>query len=109
MKQSLSLSMIKQLVPTELDSQELQTLYTDYARRHGIAARFFAEQVRHMAGPILQHSEDSGDVGTERPEDLIETSAIIGGFARLLAEKLLLLDGKDLTNGGEIAIHGERE
>ena len=62
-----------------------------------------------MAGPILQHSEDSGDVGTERPEDLIETSAIIGGFARLLAEKLLLLDGKDLTNGGEIAIHGERE
>ena len=109
MKQSLSLSMIRQLVPTELSSEELRVLYTDYARRHGIAARFFAEQVRRMAGPILQHSEDSGEVGTDKPEDLIEMSAIIGGFARLLAEKLLLLDGKDLTNGGEITMHRERE
>ena len=109
MKQSLSLSMIRQLVPTELSSEELRVLYTDYARRHGVAARFFAEQVRYMAGPILQHSEDSGEVGTDKPEDLIEMSAIIGGFARLLAEKLLLLDGKDLTNGGEITMHRERE
>ena len=109
MKQSLSLSMIRQLVPTELSSEELRVLYTDYARRHGVAARFFAEQVRRMAGPILQHSEDSGEVGTDKPEDLIEMSAIIGGFARLLAEKLLLLDGKDLSNGGEITMHRERE
>ena len=109
MKQSLSLSMIRQLVPPELSSHELQALYTEYARRHGIAARFFAEQVRHMAGPILQHREDCGEVGTDKTEDLIETAAIIGGFARLLAEKLLLLDGKDLTNGGEITMHRERD
>ena len=32
-------------------------------------------------------------------------SAVIGGFARLLAEKLLLLEGKTLENGGEIETH----
>ena len=33
-------------------------------------------------------------------------SAIMGGFTRVFAEKLLLLDGKDLTNGGSIAQSG---
>ena len=38
-------------------------------------------------------------------EDLIEMSAVVAGFARLLAEKLLLLEGKTLENGGEIEVH----
>ena len=107
MKQSLSLSMIRQLIPTGLSSGELQEVYTAFSRRHGIAARFFARSVREMAGPILHHAEESGEVATERPEDLIEMSAVIGGFARLLAEKLLLLEGKTLENGGEIELHHE--
>jgi len=32
--------------------------------------------------------------------------AVISGFARLLAEKLLLLEGKDLTNGGSVELRG---
>jgi hypothetical protein len=32
---------------------------------------------------------------------------MIGGLSRLLAEKLLLLEGKDLTNGGSIAQHDQ--
>ena len=44
----------------------------------------------------------------EKPEDLIALSAIMGGFTRLMAEKLLLLEGKDLSNGGSIALSGVR-
>ena len=34
--------------------------------------------------------------------------AIFGAFSRLLSEKLLLLEGKDLSNGGSVAERGVR-
>ena len=105
LKQSMSLSMITHLIPMGLSKEELCETYIVFARRHGIAAKFFADQVREMAGPILLHEEDGSEIATERTEDLIEMSAVIGGFARLLAEKLLLLEGKTLENGGEIEAH----
>ena len=82
--------------------EELRETYTVFARRHGIAARCFIEQVRAMAGPILLHEDGNSEISAERTEDLIEMSAVMAGFARLLAEKLLLLEGKTLENGGEI-------
>ena len=59
------------------------------------------EQVRGVAGPILDHT-DNTPFSTGRTEELIVSAAMIGGFSRLLAEKLMLLDGKDLTTGGSI-------
>ena len=38
----------------------------------------------------------------EQTEDLIISSAVIGGFSRLLAEKLMLLADRDLSTGGSI-------
>ncbi len=102
LKQSLSLSMITHLIPMGLSKEEICEVYTVFARRHAIAARCFTELVREMAGPILMHTEEGSEIATERTEDLIEMSAVVGGFARLLAEKLLLLEGKSLENGGEI-------
>ena len=40
----------------------------------------------------------------ESTEDLIASTAIVGGFSRLLAEKLLLLEGCTLETGGSIEI-----
>ena len=54
-----------------------------------------------MAGPILDH-EDTTPFSTEQTEELIISSAVIGGFSRLLAEKLMLLADKDLSTGGSI-------
>ena len=105
LKQSMSLSMITHLIPMGLSKEELCETYTVFARRHGIAAKLFTEQVREMAGPILLHDGDGSEIATERTEDLIAMSAVVGGFARLLAEKLLLLEGKTLANGGEIETH----
>ena len=69
--------------------------------RHALSAAFFVEQVRGVAGPILDH-EDATPFSTARTEELIVSAAMIGGFSRLLAEKLMLLAGKDLSNGGSI-------
>ena len=40
----------------------------------------------------------------DRVEDIIATAAIIGGFSRLLAEKLLLLEGHTVEDGGSLEL-----
>ena len=41
---------------------------------------------------------------TDRIEDLIASAAVIGGFSRLLAEKLLLLQGHTVEDGGSLEL-----
>ena len=101
LKQGLSIALIRELLPAALTEEEVQALYTSYAGRHALAASFFVEQVRGVAGPILDHT-DTTPFSTARTEELIVSSAIIGGFSRLLAEKLMLLADKDLSTGGSI-------
>lgn len=101
LKQGLSIALIRRLLPLGLSEKELREFYARYAERHALSAAFFVEQVRGVAGPILDHS-DSTPFSIARTEELIVSSAMIGGFSRLLAEKLMLLDGKDLSNGGSI-------
>jgi hypothetical protein len=101
LKQGLSIALIQRLLPMGLSEEELRSFYISYAERHALAAAFFVEQVRGVAGPILDHS-DAIPFSTARTDELIVSAAIIGGFSRLLAEKLMLLDGKDLSNGGSI-------
>ncbi len=107
LKQSLSIALIQKVIPMGLSEEEVERIYTSYASRHQQAAQFFIRQIRLAAGPILNH-EESAEITTEHAEDLVMLTAIMGGFTRLFAEKLLLLDGKDLTNGGSIAQSGVR-
>ncbi len=103
LKQSLSISMLQTLVPMPMEEEELEALYSSYVKRHRIAAAFFVQQVRTAAAGILDHEPDS-ELSTGDTGELIASTAIIGGLSRLLAEKLLLLEGKDLSNGGSIAL-----
>lgn len=93
LKQGLSLSLIQKLIPNNLPEEELRAVYAAYAERHRMATRYFAQQVNLAAAPILGHAEGS-ELSSGRPEDMIAASAVVGGFARLLAEKLLLLEGQ---------------
>ena len=107
LKQGLSIALIQRLLPMGLAEEQVREIYTRYAEQHKKSARFFIEQVRLVAGPILDHEGNDPDYSVTQTEDLIVSSAIIGGLSRLLAEKLMLLDGKDLSNGGSIRIRGE--
>ena len=107
LKQSLSIALIQKIVPMGLEDSEVEKIYGVYAQRHRQAAKYFMEQVRFAAGPILGHS-DVTELSTGNTEELIALAAILSGFSRLLAEKLMLLEGKDLSNGGSVALRGLR-
>ncbi len=93
LKQSLSIALISKLIPMGIPIEEVEQIYRAYVRRHSHAAHYFIEQVRQAAAPILHREQDTGE-STLLTEELIASTAIIGGFSRLLAEKLLLLEGK---------------
>ncbi len=103
LKQGLNISMIQKLIPGDLTEEELRGIYDLFVERHAIAAHYFCDQVRLGAAPILKHDVTS-ELSTDRPEDMIVFSAVAGSFARLFAEKLLLLEGKTLENGGDTRI-----
>jgi hypothetical protein len=93
LKQCMSISTLQTMIPMGLSETELERTYTAFAARHRASARFFIEQVREVAAGILDH-EDQTEISTTDTVDLITTSAVVSGFSRLLAEKLLLLNGK---------------
>lgn len=101
LKQSLSIALIQKLLPANLSRDRVREFYDSYVERHALSAAFFIEQVRGVAGPILDH-DGTTPFSTTSTEELIISSAIIGGLSRLLAEKLMLLSDKDLSNGGSI-------
>ena len=101
LKHSLSIALIQKILPMDRPEDEVKQIYGAYAARHAVAVRYFSEQVR-LAGAIILEHEETSALTTARASELVATSAVISGFARLLAEKLLLLDGKDLENGGSI-------
>jgi len=93
LKQGLSISLIQKLIPNGLTEADFRPIYESYAERHSIACNYFCQQVRIAAAPLL-HLGETAAFSTARTEDFIAQSAVVGGFARLMAEKLLLLEGK---------------
>lgn len=65
-------------------------------------------RLRLASAALLDHDEKP-DIAVQTTEELVASAAIVAGFSRLLAEKLLLLDGKDLSNGGSIDCETDSE
>ncbi len=103
MKQTLPIAVISKIIPMNISLEEIERRYERYSDRHKATSRYFLKQVRLVAGPILDHT-DVIEESTDDTEDLIMMCTVFAGFSKLLAEKLLLLEGKDLTNGGSIEI-----
>ena len=96
LKQSLSMALIHKVMPTGLDEEQVKQIYTAYVACHRMTAEYFIEQIRLLAGPILEHDATDGPTAQD-PEALIVTCAVMSGFMRLLSEKLLLLEGRELA------------
>ena len=108
LKQSISIPVLQTMLPVEMSEADLEETYNAYASRHHQVATYFNEQIRIAAGSILDHDDDHSSLTARDTEDLIWFSAILAGFSRILAEKLLLLNGKTLENGGSIEIEERR-
>ena len=94
LKQTLSIALIRRIIPMGLDRDQVEEVYRSYVKQHAISARAFIELIRQTAAPILEH-EGSDEDAAECTEELIARSAITGGFYKLLSEKLLLLEEKE--------------
>ena len=92
MKQSLSISDVQKVIPP-MDSSEDEVLsvYEDYSEKFRRLALFFNQQVQSGAEGI-HASEQSSDNAVEL---LVIESALIAGFSKILAEKLIRLCGAD--------------
>lgn len=106
LKQSIPIAVVSKIIPNGISDAEVRKIYDNYAGRHSKAVQYFLNQIRLLAGPILGHEETIPE-STSDPADLINFCTIAAGLSRLLAEKLLLLEGKDLTNGGSIEIRDD--
>ena len=92
MKQSLSISDVQKVIPP-MDSSEDEVLsvYEDYSEKFRRLALFFNQQVQSAAegGRSTEQSSDNA------VELLVIESALIAGFSKILAEKLIRLCGAD--------------
>jgi len=102
LKQSLSIPMLHTMLPIGITDDELKKIYDSYVVRHRAACEYFIEQVSLAAAGILGRKASSG-LPCPSTGELIASAAVISGFSRLLAEKLLLLEGQtaDVSGGGE--------
>ena len=57
--------------------------------------------INFSAADLLDHRLTT-EMAVRETDELIAMSAVISGFSGLLAEKLLMLEGKTLENGGSI-------
>ncbi len=103
MKQILPIAVISRIIPMNISEESIRDIYDRYSEMHKKTIRYFLKQIRLVAGPILDHKEVIEESATDTA-DLITMCTIYAGFSKLMAEKLLLLDGKDLSNGGSIEI-----
>ena len=107
LKQSLSLAMLQKLLPAGLCEDEAREVYSSFVRRHSKSTDYFVGEVRSAAGEIFNEDAAGGNISSD-VADLIAGAAVIAAFSRLLAEKLILLNGRDLSNGGSIEIEQHR-
>ena len=107
LKQTLPIAMIQKIIPMNIEPEEVNVIYEQYAERHAITIKYFLSQTRLIAGPLLDHTDRSTEC-VDTVDDLITTATIYAGLSKLLSEKILLLKDKDATNGGDLTRPNEK-
>ena len=101
MKQSLSISDVQKVIPPDSSEEEVRAVYEDYSEKFRRLALFFNQQVQSGAEGIHAPGQSSDNA----VELLVIESALIAGFSKILAEKLIRLCGADTED--VLAAEGE--
>lgn len=91
MKQSLSISDVQKVIPPDSSVEEVRVVYENYSEKFRRLALFFNQQVQSGAEGIHAPGQGSDNA----VELLVIESALIAGFSKILAEKLIRLCGAD--------------
>ena len=88
LKQTMTIAQIQKIIPVDLSKEEVQQLYTNYVIRHARISADFIGMVRQSSRLVC----DLEDTTAEAPvEDLVTSLALMSGYCRLLAEKIVEL------------------
>ena len=101
MKQSLSISDVQKVIPPDSSVEEVRVVYENYSEKFRRLALFFNQQVQSGAEGIHAPGQGSDNA----VELLVIESALIAGFSKILAEKLIRLCGADTED--VLAAEGE--
>ncbi len=101
MKQSLSISDVQKVIPPNSSEEEVRAVYENYSEKFRRLALFFNQQVQSGAEGIHAPGQGSDNA----VELLVIESALIAGFSKILAEKLIHLCGADTED--VLAAEGE--
>ena len=101
MKQSLSISDVQKVIPPDSSEEEVRVVYENYSEKFRRLALFFNQQVQSGAEGIHAPGQSSDNA----VELLVIESALIAGFSKILAEKLIRLCGADTED--VLAAEGE--
>lgn len=91
------------LLPGDLAEEDVKKAYAAFALRHQRCAKYFIEQVRLTAAAMFDR-EVTTELNVRDTPEMIVSAAILSGFTNLFAEKLMLLEGKTLADGGSIEV-----
>ena len=97
LKHTLSMNMISTIIPADLPEEKLQETYTKYSQTLQRSGQAFVEGVRVLAGKILDHEPDDQRM-VEDTDELVVAVTAYAGYAKLLAEKLIVLKDKKVTD-----------
>ena len=91
MKQSISISDVQKIIPADIPEEDVRAIYQEYSEKFRHIALFFNQQVQDAAEDI-RTPDQPGEAAVSR---LVIESALIAGFSKILAEKLIRLCGAD--------------
>lgn len=92
MKQSLSISDVQKVLPTDDNEADVRAVYEDYSVKFRGVGLFFNQQVQSGAEGVRNADSESCNNAVEL---LVIESALLAGFSKILAEKLIRLCGAD--------------
>ncbi len=86
LKQTLSMDLIKRIIPIESTDEEVKAIYTSFSQNQKKALSYVMENVKKVAGPILETESN------QRRNDLIMQISITSSLCKLLTETVIPLE-----------------
>lgn len=88
LKQTMTIAQIQKIIPVGLSEDEVRQLYSNYVARHAQIGKDFIHTMRCGARPVLDADNNTEDTPVE---NMVSSLALMSGYCRLLAEKILEL------------------
>ena len=99
LKHNMSIGLINKILPITADDETVKATYVKFVEMHKRAVETFIHTVELSASKLLDADAPESPYVAQSTSELILGYTILSGFAKLMSEKLLLLDkspsGKD--------------